>query len=475
MGVTTTHPLYDKFRPRWKRSQIFYEGEDAVKAKGEKYLKKTGGQIAASLSNNPVEKQAAKEAYDNYKDRGVVPEVYTASVIGLTGLACQNKWDIQIPPAMRYLEENASSGIPLEGMQNVLIHAGLTDGRLGHFIDNDPIDNELRIALYNALAITNWKNDYNSTNLVVLQELHDETEVTDIFSHEKDTHYRVLRLDEDRYVVDLYKLNGNDSDYAIADEFEMDYQEGMIPFTFQGSTGLEVEPDILPLEGMVIACKNYYRLSADLFHDIHMSNQSTLFAAGFSKDENISFTGGGSIVKTTKSKTEADLKFVSTEGRGQANAIQMMDKMLELAEKQSHRLTAATNGVEASSTLRQKTIAKTASLRSVEQQAVAALEKDLRHIARWKGLDPDLCTVRSHYQYSDEQIEATLFKALSDSVAVGATPQIVLNEYGRKTRLHEMDDDEIEAQFQAEADRAAAREIGMGGGQSNEGDEPVDA
>ena len=444
MGVTTQHPLYTAYLHRWKRSEDFFDGEDAVKAAKTKYLKKTSQHIAIEKSATPAD---SENAYSAYLDRAELPDIYQSSIIGLSGLACHKKWTIEIPPAMRYLEENASSGIPLEALQGRLIQSGLKTGRLGHFVDNDPVDNRIRIALYHARSVINWKDDFNLVRLVVLQESHQTPELTDIFSHEQEAHYRVLRLGEEirgeiegQYIVEVYRTQGDQTEFTVAETFPMDFQEGVIPFTFQGSTGLESDPDMIPLEGMLLQCRKYYQLSADLYHDIQMSNTSTLFGKGISKDD-ISFAGAGAAVITDNDL--ADLKFVSTDGNGQDNAIAMMDRKLAAAEKQSHRMTDVSGGVEASSTLRQKIMTKTATLRSVEQQAVMALQTDLRYIAVMMGLDPMACNVTSEYDYTDEQVDAVLFGAISEAIGNGTAPEEWLYEYARDSKLTEMEDEEI--------------------------------
>lgn len=477
MSVTTHHPLYDKFLKRWKKADDSYDGQDQVKRRGEVYLHRTGGMIAAEKAGH---KDVADKLYSAYIHRAQLPDIYTPSVIGLTALASRKSWEIELPPAMEYLRENAGSGVPLKGMQPKLIKAGLNHGRLGHFVDSDPLDGEVRIALYDAKSVINWKEGYreglNHPKLVVLQESHEVDTNDDIFSHDFENHYRVLALEpiyaDDlneviagwNYRVRVYTPDDSTGEYVVldGDDFPMDdFQEGVIPFTFQGSTGLEPDPDILPLEGMIDHCLKYYELSADLYHDIHMSNTSTPVALGFDKDD-LQFAGAGSMIVTSKGPQEADFKFVSTDGAGQTAAMDMMLRQIESAEKQSHRMTQVTSGVEASSTTSQRMFTKTATLRSVEEHAVAALERDLKYIAIMKGLSPDEVSVVSQYSYTEKEIEATLLKAISDAAAIGTLHPSAAVEYMKTNGAYEEKTiEDMMGEIEAEQERLAADAVGM--------------
>lgn len=213
---------------------------------------------------------------------------------------------------------------------------------------------------------------------------------------------------------------------------------------------------------MIDHCLKYYELSADLFHDIHMSNTSTLVALGFNEDE-ISFAGAGAAIVSSKSKTEAEIKFISTDGKGQASAMAMMDKQIESAEKQSHRMTQQTSGVEASSTLSQRLFTKTATLRSVEEHAVAALEQDLKYIAMMKGLDPKSIKVTSQFKYSEEEVDATLLKVISDAAAIGTLPEDAAVEYAKSNGMYpDASMEELMNKIEEAQEKLAAETIGMG-------------
>jgi len=43
MSVESKHPLYQKRSSQWEIIRDCYEGEDAIKAKGEKYLPRASG------------------------------------------------------------------------------------------------------------------------------------------------------------------------------------------------------------------------------------------------------------------------------------------------------------------------------------------------------------------------------------------------------------------------------------------------
>ena len=72
MSVETVHPLYEKRSRQWEIVRDCYEGEDAIKSKGEKYLPR---------ANGTPDKQ-----YDAYRTRARWVNYFGRTLNGLHGL-----------------------------------------------------------------------------------------------------------------------------------------------------------------------------------------------------------------------------------------------------------------------------------------------------------------------------------------------------------------------------------------------------
>ena len=178
--VKQTHPHYTDVRIReWGLMSDAYEGDMHVKKRGELYLPKPGGFNAMT--------DGGKKAYHAYRDRALFPRFVSETAAGMIGIAHEKEIEIQLPNAMEYLRESASSdGVDIETFHRRITRQLLVKGRYGVMADA-PIDGNLPyLAGYEAASIRNWDKGF-----FVLDE---SGPIRDGFRWLKQEKYRVLDL-----------------------------------------------------------------------------------------------------------------------------------------------------------------------------------------------------------------------------------------------------------------------------------------
>ena len=401
-----------------------YEGQSRIKFKREKYLPKTGGQ-------KQLEKMDGCNGaiYNNYVHYARFPDLLKPIVHGMAALASRVEYKVEgLPPAMNYLYDDAGSGLKLAEYQMHLITEGLLTGRYALFPDVSvgDLDGKPRFAFYEAESILNWRESEGNLILAVLVEVIANPGNTDEFSHDMVKRYRVLRIQDKQFSVEVYDHNG----VSTSRNDGLTYKGAGIPLVIGSATGKSVAPEVPPLMGVCDAALSYYGLSALHRQGLWLTCNPTLAAFGFEEGD-IQMVGAGAIVETSKSKTEADMKYVEVEGSGLARVETAMDGELSAAEQHSHRLTER-GGVEAAGSLRQRTSSKTATLKSIDRCAANALEKGLKLIADMMSLNGSEIKVTSSFDYTDDDIENTVLDSLRNSVLDGQLPRKAVFDYVRQ-------------------------------------------
>src|SRR5262245_9255394 len=199
MPLDSKHPLYDKWRPAWTKLRDCYEGEDAVKDKGQAYLPPTPGQFLDGLRANEV----GYNSYLNYIERARFPAYMQEAVKQMVGVMHNKPPVIELPPQLEPLRDRATiDGESLELMIRRINAEQLIVGRVGLLADAPKTGTPALpyIATCNAKWMINWEDGERgapvpqSLNLVIL----DETAPRRIFDFEWETQraYRILTLGE---------------------------------------------------------------------------------------------------------------------------------------------------------------------------------------------------------------------------------------------------------------------------------------
>ncbi len=284
MSVETTHPLYNKRKPQWEVIRDCYEGEDAIKEKGEVYLPRAVGSSNAQ--------------YNAYKKRARWVNYLGRTLNGLHGLMFRKYPALTCPDQFRYsglLENVDRKGTSLNQFAADSVHDMMIPTFGGFLVDQPAIDREISvyeaekkeirpyIRYYAAESIINWKygtvDGVEKLTLVVLKE-EVEKEGEDEFAHDIDYQYRVLEIKNGVYRQRLFRKNGKTFEDVVipvrTKQGEIDY----IPFIFAPGE----EPDRPMLLDLAYCNIGHYQKSADYENGVHLTTIPTGYVTGHAQD-----------------------------------------------------------------------------------------------------------------------------------------------------------------------------------------------
>src|SRR3546814_17955959 len=116
MGVETTHPQYDAHAYEWQVMRDTSAGEQSVKAAGEAYLPKLGGQDG--------------NQYDAYKTRASYYNATGRTIDGLTGMIFRKPPLVEHPEAMGgFMEDVTLGGVSFQSITELSVEGVVSEDR----------------------------------------------------------------------------------------------------------------------------------------------------------------------------------------------------------------------------------------------------------------------------------------------------------------------------------------------------------
>lgn len=328
MPVNTPHIDYSRRKSDWAKIRTFVEGARAVRAAGESYL--------------PMLKGWTKEQYDAYKARAEVYGAADRTIDGLDGAIFRKTPQIEVPEGqMAIIEDITLSGQSINEWLRGTVREILTVGRLGALVDFSRAEqtnpdvvitgpNRPYVVSYTAEQIINWESQVidgvTKLTLVVLEESVSTPSPSDPFVKVPALRYRVLRLVENRYVVEIWTAKSTpglpgsttpskDVEYEKTAELKPD-RRGIpldkIPFFFISPSGQEVCPEKPPLLDIVDLCVLHYMTSADYSHGLHWVALPTPWATGVREKDKIAIGPSSAIILEDKDAKVGMLEFAGT-------------------------------------------------------------------------------------------------------------------------------------------------------------------
>ena len=293
--VDHQHPLYDELHDSWELVQDCIKGERAIKKKKDAYLPKPN--VNDVSAENDMR-------YKQYLKRAVFYNVTARTLSGLVGQVFSKDPVVNVPDLLdSIIEDSDGSGVSLTQQSKCVLGHVLANGRAGLFVDypavegvatrQDQIDGSIRpnILHYDATNIINWRSERhgakNKLTLVVLSETHVEDD--DGFKEEIVEQYRVLRLVEGIYQVEIWRRSGGTGkgDYGLIEQFVPTSAQGQplteIPFQFIGWENNDEVPDLPPLYDLSILNLAHYRNSADYEEACYITGQPTPYMTGLTQ------------------------------------------------------------------------------------------------------------------------------------------------------------------------------------------------
>ena len=283
MGVTTRHPQHAENEGKWQKCRDAFDGGEAVKARGETYLPKLGGQ--------------SSDDYDAYVERALYYNATARTIQGWLGCVFRKDPQIAVPESIQQqLQDVTLTGVPIEALAKTALQEVLTVGRYGILVDMPTEESPERrpyLIPFKAEQIVNWQTARRQgdvvLSMVVLRETEAEPQQGDPFEIKNVEQYRVLTLEGDAlntYTVRVWRqIDKNDADSWVPVEEYVPKLKGQpldfIPFCFIGPNTILPDVEKSPSEDLVDVNLSHYRSSADLEHGRHFTALPTVWVAGF--------------------------------------------------------------------------------------------------------------------------------------------------------------------------------------------------
>lgn len=294
MSVDYKHRDFEANEKKWIKITDCLKGQDAIKAKKETYLPKP----------NPDDASYANTVrYDNYLKRAVFFNVAKRTLDSMVGTAFRKFPTLDTDGVLSYVEKDIDgAGISIYQQSQKVLSNVLSHGRCGLLVDFPSSNEAVSVAdmqngytranclFYEASSIRNWQTARIGAriqlSLVVLSEVADEI---DGFESELIERYRVLKLEDGAYKVEIWEDRSNDGKASLhlVEEYFPRMSNGQlwkeIPFTFIGSENNDYFVDQSPLYGLVEINLAHYRNSADYEDSVFIIGQPQPYITGLTE------------------------------------------------------------------------------------------------------------------------------------------------------------------------------------------------
>lgn len=467
MPIDTTHPLYRKHYPRWRRAQDASDGEDAVKDAGTTYLPK-------------LEEQTDDE-YRAYKMRAVYFNATGRTVDGMSGLINRKVPVVELPPAVDTLEDQATAdGQSLPEVAKCLTEFLLIGGRTGILIDRPEIDNEPPyLTLYPTMDIVNWREtDDGVLVMVVLKEGYYAPLAEDPYTLELQIRYRELLLgsmvdeqgeeipDTIGYMQRVWEKDQKGAFQIVSSTVPLANGQPLdhIPFVVVNPKGVGTDvwdPPVLDIANVNLA---HYRNSADIEHGRHLTALPTPWVSGVDASDTGTELPLGSG-KAWRLPEGAQTGFLEFTGTGIASLEKgMEEKEAKMAALGARMIEPPRSGVEAAETARIHQAGSNATLADIAGAVEKGLEAALWEAAEWETAGSgDQVSVEVNKDFVDSKLQPQELTALVEAYLKGGISQDTLM-YNLKVGEILPEDTTIEEEMQrlAESQPDAAQDGGAG-------------
>lgn len=442
MAVTDKHPQYLAAKKSWQIMQDAIAGEEKIKESGETYLPKSAGMVEAERLGD-----SGKKIYAGYVNRAQYPLWVQDSLRTMIGLVSKLNPEIRIPnKQLQGVEENATSdGFGLKQLFIRVVRNLLVYGRCGLLIDVDK-DGVPYFALYDALSITNWKENSvggrKDLNLVVLEEQFNNSE--DKFGHDTKTVYRVLELVNGKLVISLHDGDSIDDRTPRLGKDLLNF----IPFIFCGTTDNTSEVGSVPLLTMAKAALKSYQLSADYYQSLHHTAHPQPWVSGLGDGDHITITG---VMAAWDLPKDAQCGYLEITGVGIDKTKAEMDAQKNAALEAGAKVI-DTKAQESGEARRARQNDQHASLHSMVMCAAEAVEQGLKCMAIWLNFNPDDYAFTVKPDFNNATYDIDLTRQLYEGALAGKISFQTYWEYIGTGKLPDIDYKEELLRVEAEND-----------------------
>lgn len=448
MPVETQHPDYRKALPDVEKVEDCLAGEHCIKSKREKYLPVPGGMKQEYLTKK------SEGAYLDYLARAQFPDFPIDSLNAMVGLAFKKPPAVELPSAMEYLNKAATpDNEGLHSFARKVVRNALKGGTYGILVDSSLTGGQPYLCGYRQSNIINWieNTGEGSLSLAVLQESYVEDE-SDEFEPKYATQYRVLRLADGRYSIQIYKKSADNAGEVIEDEiFPTLSRNGdrfkSIPLFFAGSTDVQAGTHPIPMLGLCQHALKYYELSADYYHDLHQNSISQIVATGVDEKELPGVIGGGIWAFE---QPEAKVDYLKKGSHADENRIALQDS--RAAGMLSGAKVLDSGQPESGEARGKRQDDQQATLHGVVAHAGEAIESALKAIAFWMGLNEDEVSFKPNLDFSTKDVDSAILEAMIKAKAIDILPAVAVQKAFAEAGATEMTPEEMDEARESERD-----------------------
>ncbi len=366
MPINTKYKGYDDNAEKAKRVRDFAAGDFTVKARGELYIPKLGGQT--------------KGEYNAYLTRGFIVPAVEPTAQAVAGSIMRLPAAFEPQGNLAHLIDDADGdGTDMSHFVGEMIKELLYGGAVGYLVEYDdkPVFKQ-----YAKESIINVGADF-----IVLSQEYVEPNPKDRYEQETKIEYLELTYDESgNYIQNIWREGTGKKGYSIVETIiPTNRAEPLkeIPFEFTGS--LETDPILLHLANTNL---DQYRMSTDHRHGLHWTALPTLFLFGDLRDEQGNKkqikvgAGSANVIDDTDAKAEL-LEFTGA-GIGSLKAA-IDDNIKTMASIGAKMLFDGTSGVKSAETSRIEASSETATLSMIANIVDNTMKQLLTIAAEWVG------------------------------------------------------------------------------------------
>ncbi|MFS1564191.1 MAG: DUF4055 domain-containing protein [Candidatus Arsenophonus phytopathogenicus] len=415
-NVDFTRPEYNLFTLQWGLVRTVCRGGEDIKS----YL--------PTLEESDGKRK--KKRNKDYQERAVFYPITGNTRNGMIGMAFKKDPLVEINDRLAYLKEDADgAGSSLYQLAQSSLESILEVGRHGLYVDYNDDANQVYFFQYKAEDIINWRtqriNGRNRLTLVVLRETVEEEAG---FGFKDVIQYRVLAIEEGKFICRVYRKPAGSSVYQIDVEYIPKRKIGgvwnEIPFTFLGAQNNDHTIDEAPLLGLAKINLGHYRNSADYEDSVFFCGQVQPYISGV-KDEWRDWLEKKGILVGSRSP-------ILLPEQGSCGYIQAQPNMLAKEAMDSKRDYMVALGAQlVSADSKVKTViqsvgeinAQTSVLSICCSNVSEALTKGLKWCAEYLGLKPDDCSFEINRDLVNHIADSTMIREIVAAWQSGAIRQ----------------------------------------------------
>ncbi|HHR5858502.1 TPA: DUF4055 domain-containing protein [Providencia alcalifaciens] len=274
-NVDFTRPEYKTAAPQWELVRAVCRGGDDIK----NYLPELEEQ------DNKRKKKRNKD----YQDRAVFYPITGNTRNGMIGMAFKKDPLVAVTEKLSCLKDDADgAGSSIYQLAQSSLESVLEVGRHGLYVDYNSDSMLPYIFQYQAEDIINWRADrINGRTILTLVVLREMVEEEDGFGFKDTTQYRVLAIEDGKFICRVYRKPAGSNVYQIHSEY-IPERAGSgawdeIPFTFIGAQNNDHTIDEAPLLGLAKINLGHYRNSADYEDSVFFCGQVQPYIGGLSE------------------------------------------------------------------------------------------------------------------------------------------------------------------------------------------------